>query len=660
MNVYSVINSSDNNTARMNVVEMNSPPSKIVEIESHGNKIYMLTKENSNIPSNSIGVSSLVRLFLKLSFDDVVTVSEFNHTRIHKADVNIKAKQIGSKKISRDKINFDELRLEIKNKFDRLPLNQGLKYFASLALTSLNLTIEITFIGPNKGIYQCCYLDNILEFELYIEDDSGNQHNRKEANCNSCQPDTAAKPRTIERHKKDNSIIDSDFDFEKLGIGGLDVQFKTIFQEAFAARILKKNLPDFGQKVTRGILLYGPPGCGKTLMARKIGEILNATKITIVNGPELKNKFHGQSEENIRNLFKEPEEEMIKIQNGEMSKDDMGLYVIVIDEIDSFVGNRDNSSGDSLNNSLVGQFLSKIDQVDPILENILIIAMTNRKFALDPALLRSGRIETHIEITLPDYEGRKSILNIHSAKLKQLGALHEDVDIDRIARLTVNFTGAELEAVIKKATHYCMSKLIDPKTMKPLKDVVLIIRMDDLLRSISSISPVMGGNIEIIGSIISVPFEEKSEHITSTYGLIKSSIDSYISGGDILFNDTIVRNRPLTISLIGRQMTGKTHMIGHIIKDLGDRVSHLKFINPELALEKNGRMWNLYDEGRRFDTFLMVFDNIENYFHRNVDAIRAIFASNSMVEKKLILIVTTRNVNIHIDLQHEFILSVNL
>lgn len=108
------------------------------------------------------------------------------------------------------------------------------------------------------------------------------------------------------------AIIQPDFKFEDLGIGGLDKEFSAIFRRAFASRIFPPSIVEkLGIQHCKGILLYGPPGTGKTLMARQIGKMLNAREPIIVNGPEILNKYVGQSEENVRKLFAEAEKEVI-------------------------------------------------------------------------------------------------------------------------------------------------------------------------------------------------------------------------------------------------------------------------------------------------------------------------------------------------------------
>lgn len=106
------------------------------------------------------------------------------------------------------------------------------------------------------------------------------------------------------------SIINPDWDFTKIGIGGLDKEFNTIFRRAFASRVFPPEIiQQLDMKHVRGILLFGPPGTGKTLMARQIGKMLNAREPKIVNGPQILDKYVGESEANIRKLFAEAEEE---------------------------------------------------------------------------------------------------------------------------------------------------------------------------------------------------------------------------------------------------------------------------------------------------------------------------------------------------------------
>jgi len=174
-----------------------------------------------------------------------------------------------------------------------------------------------------------------------------------------------------------------EFNFESIGIGGLDSQFDEIFRRAFASRVYPPHVIEkLGIRHIKGMLLFGPPGTGKTLIARQIGKMLNAREPKVVNGPEVLNKYVGASEENVRKLFAEAEEEY------QAKGDESELHIIIFDEIDAICKSRGSSrDGTGVHDTLVNQLLTKIDGVDA-LNNVLLIGMTNRRDMLDEAMLR--------------------------------------------------------------------------------------------------------------------------------------------------------------------------------------------------------------------------------------------------------------------------------
>ncbi|XP_030610228.1 vesicle-fusing ATPase-like [Archocentrus centrarchus] len=172
------------------------------------------------------------------------------------------------------------------------------------------------------------------------------------------------------------SIISPDWNFEKMGIGGLDKEFSDIFRRAFASRVFPPDLVEkMGCKHVKGILLFGPPGCGKTLMARQIGKMLKAREPKIINGPEILNKYVGESEANIRKLFADAEDEQKRL--GANS----GLHIIIFDEIDAICKQRGSMAGSTgVHDTVVNQLLSKIDGVEQ-LNNILVIGANTPTFS---------------------------------------------------------------------------------------------------------------------------------------------------------------------------------------------------------------------------------------------------------------------------------------
>ena len=229
-----------------------------------------------------------------------------------------------------------------------------------------------------------------------------------------------------------NAILQPNFKFEDMGVGGLDKEFANIFRRAFASRIFPPALVEkLGIQHVKGMVLYGPPGTGKTLLARQIGKMLNAREPKIVNGPEVFNKYVGGSEENVRKLFADAEAEQ------KAKGDESQLHIIILDELDAMVRQRGSggAGATSAGDNVVNTLLAKLDGVEQ-LNNILVIGMTNRLDMIDEALLRPGRLEVHVEVSLPDEFGRRQILNIHTSKMRTNGVMDTDVNIDELAALT--------------------------------------------------------------------------------------------------------------------------------------------------------------------------------------------------------------------------------
>ncbi|MEO9296144.1 MAG: CDC48 family AAA ATPase [Nitrososphaera sp.] len=194
-----------------------------------------------------------------------------------------------------------------------------------------------------------------------------------------------------------------------------------------------------GIEAPKGVLLHGPPGTGKTLLAKAVANETNAGFYSI-GGPEIMSKFYGESEERLREIFKEAEENAPSI--------------IFIDEIDSIAPKREEVSGD-VEKRIVSQLLTLMDGIKSR-GKLVVIGATNRPNAIDPALRRPGRFDREIEIGIPDEAGRLDILQIHTRGMP----LTDDVDLASIARVTHGFVGADLEALSKEAAMRSLRRIL--------------------------------------------------------------------------------------------------------------------------------------------------------------------------------------------------------
>ncbi|KAF7554500.1 hypothetical protein G7Z17_g2874 [Cylindrodendrum hubeiense] len=350
-----------------------------------------------------------------------------------------------------------------------------------------------------------------------------------------------------------NAILAPDFKFEDMGIGGLGDEFATIFRRAFASRVFPPGLvAKIGIPHVKGMLLYGPPGTGKTLIARQIGKMLNARPPKVINGPEVLNKYVGQSEENIRKLFADAEKEYKE------KGDESSLHIIIFDELDAVCKQRGSGAGGGtgVGDSVVNQLLSKLDGVDQ-LNNILLIGMTNRKDMIDDALLRPGRLEVHLEISLPDEEGRHEILKIHTAKMRENGLLDHDVDTAELAGLTKNFSGAELNGLVKAAASFAFSRHTEVGQLAAVKqDVVnMKINRSDFMNALTEVRPAYGVSEAELEDAVRLGIIPYGPHIDPTIqemmrvvGMIKEDPNKFSTS--VLFH--------------GPRGSGKTALAAHI------------------------------------------------------------------------------------------------
>lgn len=276
-------------------------------------------------------------------------------------------------------------------------------------------------------------------------------------------------------------------------VGGLDAQLDAIARRVLASRANPEAARRLGVSHVRGILLSGPPGCGKTLLARELAHILGAREPQIVNGPEILDKFIGEAERNIRALFAPAEQEYKEL--GDKS----ALHIIILDEMDAIARKRGSMASDTtgVRDSVVNQLLAKMDGVKEA-NNILVVGLTNRPELLDPALLRPGRLEVHLRVELPDLLGRRDILRIHTKRMREAGGMSaaavdllENISEDGLAARSEHFTGAELAGLIRSAASFALARTIDT-------DEEGLVSVVDLETALGEVRPALGKQDEVL------------------------------------------------------------------------------------------------------------------------------------------------------------------
>lgn len=343
-----------------------------------------------------------------------------------------------------------------------------------------------------------------------------------------------------------------------LGIGGLNEEFADIFRRAFVTRTRStREIHAMGLKHCRGIILHGPAGTGKTLIARKIAEMLQASAPPkIVSAAGLLNKYVGESESKVRELF------------ADADKDPKGFYVIIIDEIDAVFKTRGGSNNSSVGDSMVNQLLTKMDGLETN-DNFLVVAMTNRLDMLDPAMLRPGRFGVQIQIGLPDAAGRLDILKIHTTRMN----LDDSVDLAELSNQTVNFSGAELEGLVRTAATWAIQESNDARAAKVMSSETekgkgdekkneqtersekgsIVLREGHFDRALKEVNPRFGRKYR--------SRKMKSEHLIWSEELAGLEDDLR----------SIIRysmNRPLTVVMVsGPSRSGKSTLVDRLIRE---------------------------------------------------------------------------------------------
>ena len=287
----------------------------------------------------------------------------------------------------------------------------------------------------------------------------------------------------------------------------------------------------------KGVLLHGPPGTGKTMIAKAVATEVNA-HFKSINGPEIISKYYGESEKQLREIFDEAAEN--------------APAIIFIDEIDSICPKREDVSGE-VERRVVAQMLTLMDGMQGR-DNVVVIGATNRRDALDPALRRPGRFDREIEIGVPDREGRNEIMDVHTRQMP----ISDDFEINWVLDNTYGFVGADLAALVRESAMKALRRYLpeidlEEETIPPEVLEKMEVRMDDFREAIKDIEP--SALREIYVEIPEVTWDEVGG-LEEVKDRLKESVEWPLTKPELFEHFGI--KPPRGIVLFGAPGTGKT------------------------------------------------------------------------------------------------------
>ena len=560
-------------------------------------KLYVKTKGKimeilgaDGIEPDGVAMSKLTRKLLQIGEDDSLNFEYVFDKQPNKSNLTHIKFKVNPRKKLEEKITVEDTELLdiIKKLYIGSPFNDStLLYFLNkgMGITIEACELEIDPLGPLNEERNPKNAVNFgfLAMDTVIDLASENNHFKIHS-----------------KTMKTKALTKFGFNFNEMGVGGLDGEISTIFRRAFTTRLYPTAyLEKYGIHHVKGILLYGPPGTGKTLIARTLANALNVAEFKVVNGPELFDKFVGETEKKIRDLFTNAEKD--QKENG----DEAGLHVIVFDEIDSICKARGTiTSGTGVNDSAVNQLLTKIDGVDS-LNDIIVIGMTNRKDLIDEAILRPGRLELHIEVSLPDEKGRLQIFNIHTKKMRENKVLDDDVDLAKLAKMTKNYTGADIESMVKLACSNALSQGVNYSNSKINFTKEHKVNMKNFEDAFAEIQPMFGLKTTDLENSIQFGMINYGEN----YEIISSKISSLFE--QIKNSQSISL---LSVLLEGEPGCGKTALASYLALHSG--FPFIRIISPESLVKfmesgKYTSIYNTFEDGYKSPYSIIILDNIE-------------------------------------------------
>jgi len=400
--------------------------------------------------------------------------------------------------------------------------------------------------------------------------------------------ETAIKIKGAAKEKKGVGITYED-------IGGLKKEIGKIREMIELPLKYPEVFERLGISAPKGVLLHGSPGCGKTLIAKAVANETDAY-FTSISGPEIMGKFYGESEGRLREIFEEAQSNTPAI--------------LVIDEIDSIAPKREDMGGEKqVERRVVAQLLALMDGLESR-GNLVVIGITNIQNTLDPALRRPGRFDREIAVPIPDKNGRKEILEIHTRGMP----LSQDVNLDKLAEITHGFVGADLEALAREAAMSALREIMPEiefeKEYIPYKKLLgLEVTMDHFRGALKEVEP--SALREVFTEIPNVKWEEVGG-LEEAKRVLKETIEWPLKYAKLF--EKAKTKPPKGILLYGAPGTGKTLLAKAAASQCG--VNFISVKGPQLLSKYIGEsekgIREVFKKAKQASPCILVFDELDS------------------------------------------------